>query len=329
MLASLLGLAIIGHVEAKMSLPCVSRREYKASYEQHLEYVGKISSKKLNKSFRGSVSMYRYQFKGQGVVLKYYHLKKTHVSRTGFREAIVLNKLKNLKHVVKFEFCVKTSAYLKIFVEELQYTLADALPLFRSQPIKVQIQALIDVTNTFHALHKIERIHGDIKPSNFMLEKHTLVMKIIDFGYAVHLGNLIEGYSPVYIPPECGRSLHAIEAHITQDVWSWVLNIFVILFPDFSSMRLYRYPNGVLGFNADDTRLVKRVLEAESLRHKLPFDAVMMKWIRESSSRRPSMKKIAYELNSILVGGKQPAPYKSSRKSRESLTKTGRKALAA
>lgn len=96
-----------------------------------------------------------------------------------------------------------------------------------------QVRVALDAASGLQALHEAGMIHGDVKPSNFLVCRHAargFVVKLADFGFSLSVedGCLI-GHSQMFCAPESyGGSL--AREHLRQlDVYSYGLTLLTIL----------------------------------------------------------------------------------------------------
>jgi tetratricopeptide (TPR) repeat protein/RIO-like serine/threonine protein kinase len=77
------------------------------------------------------------------------------------------------------------------------------------------------------AVHAAGVVHGDIKPSNILLETHGAVAKLGDFGLA-HLGPAAQpqGGSPAYLAPECAAGQPPTFA---SDIYALAATLFTLM----------------------------------------------------------------------------------------------------
>lgn len=95
-----------------------------------------------------------------------------------------------------------------------------------------KFQCLSQALEELNTLHQHNRIHGDLKPANFILNLNAKTLKIIDFGGSIKFGS---GKKPAHT--RFYGDPHKDAAHFYSDVYS-MAGIAKILFPE-----LYFYVN--------------------------------------------------------------------------------------
>jgi len=78
-------------------------------------------------------------------------------------------------------------------------------------PNELILNMAICVLSSIKAFNNVNYCHGDIKPGNIMIDNHSNIMVVIDFGSAVEYNSLIRESSPLY-PMDCQ------EMNITYDL---------------------------------------------------------------------------------------------------------------
>ncbi|KAM0529410.1 hypothetical protein ACHAPS_000819 [Verticillium nonalfalfae] len=96
-----------------------------------------------------------------------------------------------------------------------------------------QIKVALDAASGIQALHRVGMIHGDVKPSNFLVCKHEsrdFVVKLADFGFSLSIddGRFV-GHTQMYCAPESYDGKFERQ-HLKQlDMYSFGLTFLAIL----------------------------------------------------------------------------------------------------
>lgn len=124
----------------------------------------------------------------------------------------------------------KDSKSLNKYLEEIESKIST------KNILKNKIKLIKNICNAINSLHKIKIIHGDIKQENILVDKNTLDIQIIDFGFAIDDDIVkiphISG-TPGYIPPEIINYMVNKNETIKEQL--------------FSKIKLYKYDIFSLG----------------------------------------------------------------------------------
>lgn len=71
-------------------------------------------------------------------------------------------------------------------------------------PVELILNMAISALSAIKALSSVNYCHGDIKPGNIMVDNHSNIMVVIDFGSAVECNGLCRESSPYY-PMDCNK----------------------------------------------------------------------------------------------------------------------------
>lgn len=295
-------LALLFHTFlSNQSLPCISNSKFKKKHVKDLVFLNRIAASKIKGSFANDTYMYSCTYEGKPLVAKKYTFKNKDVISVAVREAIVMDELKSIEHVAKFKFCIKSASFIMIFMEELYDTLNAQAERFSKQSWDNKLNTIIGVTNSFAEIHKKKRIHGDIKTENLMVPFGTFCIKIIDFGYSVHIGNTNAGYSFLYSSPEHIGVKKPVPATTKQDVWSWLVTIMFLLFPYIrKNIPIFEDKKPNFMFMEKNMKLLENILKEESKNYQLPLYDIIFSWFQLDPQKRPEMLDISKGLTVLL-----------------------------
>lgn len=280
--------------------PCLKEDAFEAKFPGTMKFGKKISNSDYVTGEGSTVVFYESAFHNVSLVSKVYKIETEEDYRVPYREAIFLDKFKNLDGIVKFYGCLRNSTNVAIFMEKLGSTLIDIADEFSQKELKHKLKMLLPATKAFYYFNLGNRIHSDIKPDNVALSQDGKYFKIIDFGFGVHIKTLIANFTPHYAAPELISKKVKI-ALPEQDAWGWSISMLICIFNEITQ-RLYFLWKGrdYIYSHPRSMQVIKDVLEIEGKKYNLPLKRIMMKWIDLNPEKRRPLNKV-YEDMKILL----------------------------
>lgn len=282
--------------------PCLPKKQFWEMYKKDLLFEGKREEGDQVEPGTPADITLSYSYKKKPIFAKATVNQKSEKRKisNAFNEASMLEKFQNINAIIHYEFCMYSDYSVVIFLEELGGNLSDRRKVFVQKPLIEQLNLLIVLTDAFEEIHRRGYIHGDIKPRNLVFTKDKKMIKIIDFGYSVMIGAETLGYTEFYSAPELMDFSSMLLATTAQDVWSWMISIMYLLFPQlYHKMRdLPQNKNSI--YNRNNLKIIFDALDEESQEWSLCFDTVMKPWVQLDPEKRPTMRAISKGLKKLL-----------------------------
>jgi tetratricopeptide (TPR) repeat protein len=201
----------------------------------------------------------------------------------------------NIINVLDYGFDGKGQPYFVMSLLDQPRTLVEAA---RNQPLARQMGLVVDVLQALAYLHRHDIVHRDLKPGNVLVTADGVV-KVLDFGLAVPVGQDVESAGTVfYIAPEVLAGGLATQP---SDLYAVGVMIFEIL-------------AGRRPFEITDTSdifhdILNRTPDTDSLDVSDPLKAVIVKLLAKNPAHRYQE---AYEvIRELCAAIGQPAPPES------------------
>lgn len=131
-------------------------------------------------------------------------------------------------------------------------------------------------------IHKLGRLHSDIKPANFLVPKDPKQTKLIDFGFSSLQNQIVGSFVPqnikedkVFASPHYAalEVLNNEPAGITSDTYSFGMSMIDLIHPFFSSDFYHLH-------SRNKENLIKRI--PEDIRNKIPQIIIQLLMISTS-----------------------------------------------
>lgn len=293
-------LLFVGTFLAKKAHPCLSEAKFKEKFGDKLKIGEPILSEKFQTSECNTARFYTSEYEKIPLVVKIYNITDEDSTRQAYREALMMDKLKDVESIVKMYGCLRNSTHVSIFMERLGDSLLDGVKDFQKRSWPDRLRMLIPPTEAYIAIKKENRSHRDIKPNNMALSLDGKILKIIDFGFSVHLDTISMAGTLFFYPPEIllGQTNAVRPSH---DVWSWCVTIICALFFDMSEpLQLQIRVDPFYIWQPKGKAFVKRFLKRHSQHTGIPFRKIIGPWFKIKSENRPTMEQILSDLKILL-----------------------------
>ncbi|MCX7952643.1 MAG: protein kinase [Deltaproteobacteria bacterium] len=133
--------------------------------------------------------------------------------RTGLGETYILREVVALRHVEKLPNCpriieVITEPVVVLVLEYIEGLVLENFHRLNSLALKHKLKIALKVAKIVDALHRINLIHNDIKPSNLLINPLSFDLTLVDFAHADLLDTRETVFkdffvgTPVFLAPE-------------------------------------------------------------------------------------------------------------------------------
>lgn len=164
------------------------------------------------------------------------------------------------------------------------------------------VYILRNILRGLAALHENGFVHGDIKPTNIMINSQGAV-KLVDFGRAVRIGepvNILLG-SPLYMAPENHRREPSV---VPSDIFSTGLVGLEMLNGELMAQLADKSENGLLDFKTTLARRIEQYIPEAVLRN-IEFVQVLRHFLEPEPASRFASARDAEAGKSSLLSARQ------------------------
>lgn len=273
---------------------CHNDSELKAAFGNRLILKSRTPFYFKQKSPSTYVKMYEYQLDGREILEKQYIIQSLDAYRVVMREISILFNLLAVPNIIQIEFCTEgytrqNQRKVSVFMPKLGPSLEKAGMIFYQKSWKEKTELIRRLAFAMYTLHYNNIVQGDVKPENLVFTLDYKDIVIIDFELSVPIGGALAGGSPIFIPPEYGSKGSGI-ATAAGDVWSFIITVYTMLVPSLRSTLANIVPQNYL--IAADKRFIDtttQVVRMEAMKSRIPFDEIVLRWLRYSPRKRPTM----------------------------------------
>ncbi|WP_292933946.1 AAA family ATPase [Noviherbaspirillum sp.] len=226
---------------------------------------------------------------GLPVILKILNDKEASAQRRArFRQEYSLTHRLQLQGVITAYHFESYRGVQAMVLQDIGGTSLDRLPIAGALPLSAWLQLAIRMTRCLGQLHQQQVMHKDINPSNFIWNRHTGEVKLIDLGLATALSRelpetrhpeWIEGTLPYLSPEQTGRMNRAVDYR--TDFYSLGVTFYELL-------------TGQLPFSGDDAlelvhaHIARQPVPVERIRPGIPamLSAIIGKLMGKTAEER-------------------------------------------
>ncbi|AYV78490.1 MAG: serine/threonine protein kinase [Edafosvirus sp.] len=202
------------------------------------------------------------------------NIDKTHYWRQNIHEIIFLSQY-NHENIIKLKDVKIHNNKIHLKLEKCEMSLYEYIEkTVLEDRIKQLPNILYQILSALYYIHKNKLIHGDLKPSNIMInckENQMIQVKLIDFGgiTSFRLNNMSNSVCTyAYSPPEGWHEFNKNGISETFDIWS--LGIIIVYY--LSETYLIDFPD-------DDSLYINKFKEISKTNKSYPIDMVILNHI--------------------------------------------------
>lgn len=281
--------------------PCVTHHDFWEIFSNKFFESRALQVKRKEGLSSAASAIVVYNYINGEVIGKFYDKVQGCNMEDAKREAFVLGKLQNQPNVAKMELCVAHEKQVVIFIRKYYGSLSDCMNLFHQQTwlqrfimIRELNQALIDI-------HKLERVHGDIKIDNIVISRDGKRCFFIDFGYSSMFGAVQYGHTTYYSSPERLRKPSDFIAKPEKDVWSWLITLGTIIYPGLLKRVKERYEKHTFLPDESFLEFFRSTISGSKDPQVQYLITCLGDWLQIDPTKRPTLVEIGNSLDLIIA----------------------------